>query len=283
MTPFTKKDELRGNMDLPCGKCPACLKRRTSSWSFRLMQEFKIAESAYFVTLTYNTEHVPISKRGFMTLQKRDVQLYFKRLRKLHPKNHPKIKYYIVGEYGSKTKRPHYHMLLFNAIQEHISSAWTIDGREIGSFHFGEVNEASVGYTLKYMSKPKTIPMHQNDDRVPEFSLMSKGLGASYLTNAVVRWHKQNLRERMHLNSNDGKKIAMPRYYKDKIYSTEEKDAIAYHMKQRSLEIVEKAEYDYYNNNPNADYQSFRAYQMEQNTAAFKRMHEKSLKNRSKI
>lgn len=163
------KDEIH----VPCGRCPECVSRRISAWSFRLMQEDKNSLSANFITLTYDTKHVPISRNGFMSLDKRDLQLFFKRLRKNQNTkgniyNTP-IKYYAVGEYGGTTNRPHYHLILFNASIELIQESW-----QKGQVHYGTVSGASIGYTLKYMSKPSRIPMHKNDDRIPEFSLMSK-------------------------------------------------------------------------------------------------------------
>lgn len=167
---------------VPCGKCPQCVKRRVSGWSFRLMEESRVSSSCWFITLTYATTHVPITTNGFMALSKRDLQLFFKRLRKANPGRG--LKYYAAGEYGGKTNRPHYHIILFNAALETIQPAW-----HLGQLHYGQVSEASVGYTLKYITKPSRIPMHQNDDRQPEFALMSKGLGASYLTYHTMWWH----------------------------------------------------------------------------------------------
>lgn len=181
LKPFTVKNKHGSHVPVPCGKCPACMARRTSGWSFRLMQEDKVAVTSQFITLTYDTSHVPLSGNGFMDLRKRDVQLFFKSLRKWHQgkldAEAPGIRYYIVGEYGGKTMRPHYHIILFNALLDGIQPAW-----KLGHVHYGSVNGASVGYCLKYMMKEGKIPMHRNDDRQREFSLMSKGLGESYIT-----------------------------------------------------------------------------------------------------
>lgn len=221
ITPFQKRNEVEGGYyTLPCGKCPECLKRRVSGWSFRLMEEDKVSSSSMFVTLTYDTHSVPITDKGFMSLCKADLQKFFKRLRKLLPE--AKIKYYAVGEYGGSTWRPHYHIILFNADYISVQKAWALDGKAIGHVHFGNVSGASVGYTLKYVMKPKRIPLHKNDDRIKEFSLMSKGLGAGYMTDAMVKWHKASLEDRMYCNTKDGKKIAMPRYYKDKMYTVKQ-------------------------------------------------------------
>ena len=221
-------------MPFPCGKCPPCKKRRTSGWSFRLVKEGERSKSALFVTLTYDTEYVPITTNGYMTLDLKDLQKFFKRLRKL---SNEKLKYYAVGEYGSTKKRPHYHIILYNANPEHINRAWALNNKSIGTYHIGNVSAASIGYTLKYMSKKSQIPIHTNDDRIKEFSVMSKGLGSNYLTDNMINWHKNNLEQRMYVPIEDGKKIAMPRYYKDKMYNEQEKDKISKYMVKISEEI----------------------------------------------
>lgn len=234
---------------VPCSKCVECKKRRASAWSYRLMQEAKVSSSAYFITLTYDTKHVPITKSGYMDISKRDLQLFFKRLRKAHAsldKVGKPLKYYAVGEFGGRTFRPHYHVILFNASLDILIgevSAGNVRRRVLelnGKFNFscktwslghmtvGQVSGASVGYTLKYISKVSKIPLHRNDDRTPEFSLMSKGLGIDYLTPAMIRWHKADLENRMYVNLEDGKVASMPRYYKDKLYNQFERDVAGY-------------------------------------------------------
>jgi len=47
----------------------------------------------------------------------------------------------------------------------------------------------------------------------------------------MVKWHKNDLVNRMYVPMKDGKKIAMPRYYKDKIYSETQKLLINNHLK----------------------------------------------------
>lgn len=244
MTPFLVKKKINSGgttqsgdsecttIPVPCGKCPACYKRRVSQWSFRLMMEDKIASTSRFITLTYDTLWVPITLKGYMTICKRDVQLFFKRLRKL---NDTKLKYFAVGEYGGKTHRPHYHIILFNAKLDTIQLAW-----DNGDVHYGDVSGASVGYTLKYMSKQSKIPMHQNDDRIKEFGLMSKGLGANYLSDAMINWHAKDKNNRMYCNLMDGRKIGMPRYYKDKIYTDEERKIVGWHTRARQIEAQNK-------------------------------------------
>lgn len=236
LTPFTltsKAGAFEG-VKVPCGKCPNCRKRRVSGWSFRLMYELKNWDMAHFITLTYATDHVPITAKGFMSLCKRDVQLFFKRLRKAHGRNH-RLRYYTCGEYGGTTFRPHYHALVFNVNIELIQPAWGL-----GNVHYGHVESASIGYTLKYMNKPGKIPLHANDDRAPEFALMSKRLGANYLSDAIRNYHRADLANRMYLTTLDGVKLAMPRYYKLKLYDEYDRFIIGQSQSVRAQAALDK-------------------------------------------
>ena len=208
---------------VPCGNCPACKLRRVSDWCIRLAEEDKVSSSAFFVTLTYDTNHVPISPKGYMTLNKRDVQLWMKRLRK---KSNNKLRYYLAGEYGEQKYRPHYHVILFNLEdKEYIYDTW-----KLGNVHVGDVSTNSIAYTAKYIDKEKRIPLHQNDDRLKEFSHMSTGVGKSYLYKTVngkeipkheiFNYHKADI-ENNYITSN-GYKKPLPRYYRKKIYTEQE-------------------------------------------------------------
>lgn len=212
--------EVKGRISkipVPCGRCPPCKHRRVNDWVFRLKQEDKISSSSCFITLTYDTSTVPITSNGFLTLRKRDFQLFMKRLRKKCPDD--KLKYYACGEYGSKTDRPHYHAILFN-LSDHnlIQEAWGL-----GNTHLGTCTGDSIAYTLKYINKDGKIPKHRRDDRAKEFSLQSKNLGASYLTPSVIHHHRAHFHD-LRVQNNQYK-IAMPRYYRNKIFDQQERKA----------------------------------------------------------
>ncbi|WNK15090.1 MAG: replication initiator protein [Microvirus sp.] len=213
---------------VPCGRCPPCKIRRVNGWVFRLLQEEKRSESAHFLTLTYDTNSVPITQNGFMTLHKPDLQKFFKRLRKL---NGTGIKYYAVGEYGTNNKRPHYHAIVFNADPSTYARAWSLDDVPIGYVHVGTVSGDSIAYTLKYIDKPVFGPMHSRDDRQREFPVMSKHLGDNYLSPDILSYHKSDA-ARMFLTQPGGHVIAMPRYYRTKIYDETELNVQKYLSKQ---------------------------------------------------
>lgn len=276
LTPLSIRNKVTGELVVvPCGKCPDCKGRRVSGWSFRLMLEEKRCESAYFVTLTYDRDHCPRTDRGFMTLRKSDVQKFFKRLRKSLPE--AKIKYYAAGEYGTRNWRPHYHIILFNADKLSIEKAWRDEGKSIGGIDIGTVTGASIGYTLKYITKEKRIPLHRNDDRIPEFALMSKGLGSAYITDRMKKWHTADLENRMYLTTTDGKKVSMPRYYKDKMYTESERERIAFFGKL-SAEVRFAEYWDDMYKRFGDDAPRVKA---EADKAAFIKMVKNSLKNRN--
>lgn len=252
LSPFVKKDT---GIPFPCGKCYQCKQRRVSGWSFRLLKEAERSCSAFFVTLTYDSEHMPLTSKTYMTLFKRHLTLWFKKLRKI---NDTTLKYYAVGEYGGKSKRPHYHVILFNASLEsligykymvqHRLGNIILDGKmphkcttwEHGHITVGQLTEASCAYTLKYISKASKIPEHKNDDRIPEFSNMSKGMGLNYVTEQQIEFHRADLNNRYNIGLKDGKKISMPRYYKKHFYTENERDDIHKHLENQELMEYQK-------------------------------------------
>lgn len=212
---------------VPCGYCRTCLINKKQQWIFRLQQEEKISTSSYFVTLTYNDANLPITGEGIPTLAPDDLTKYMKRLRK-REKGNDKIRYYSVGEYGTKNHRPHYHLILLNVKNhENITKAWSNYDvhsqihHSKGIVHIGSVTNASIAYTLSYIfNKPQNKGIY---DKVREFSRQSKGIGKNYLTPEIVKYHRDNL-EIGYVQMPGGTKVGIPRYYKDKMFT--EKDFI---------------------------------------------------------
>lgn len=161
--PRTVYNKYTGQLvSVPCGKCSACLIRRSSLWTARLREESACHPYTMFVTLTYDDSHLPLVSLdsladSFFTdnfnkavsdsfdfinyhrqlipcLSVRDLQLFFKRLRSKISYYHgtqTTLRYFVAGEYGPTTFRPHYHMLLWfdnpnlvQSIKNYIYEAW---------------------------------------------------------------------------------------------------------------------------------------------------------------
>lgn len=196
---------------VPCGRCAFCAVQKRSDWALRLHYESKKHIGSKFVTLTYADSKL-VWKHGRSQLCKEHLQEFFREYRG-HGKNSKfKMRYFAVGEYGSKTFRPHYHVIMFGDIDENrVRAAWPH-----GHVHIGSVTQASVMYCLGYVCNAKAGGM--NFKRVNPFVLMSKrpGLGANYLTKMMIDWHRSGKKNYAIL---DGQKRHLPRYYKQKIFS----------------------------------------------------------------
>lgn len=234
--PITLTDKTTGLMGrlVPCGKCINCIQRKRAEWSFRLLQELKISDKATFLTLTYADEYLPKSRQ----LEKKKLQAFFKRVRVTQKG----LKYYAVGEYGTKTQRPHYHAIVFNADNNTLTDEWKECGTDnkapTGFVATDSVTEASIHYVTGYITTKygkidertgKSIDTWKADDIRP-FALMSKGLGKIYLKHAT-KYHKSNFTTTT--LSAGGLPGNLPRYYRDRIFTEDEKKSLAQVNSQR--------------------------------------------------
>ena len=182
---------------VPCNKCALCNEKKAQQWSFRaLCESYTSNKQAYFITLTYNNEHLP--KNGVFP---EEIQLFFKRLRtKLDRRGiSHNLRYIAVSEYGHWSKRPHYHIILWNFPDNFetaysrltlIESCWrrptgdyNPDGspvtRSIGFAYCVPVINGGINYVMKYMGKRECAPKDMN----PTFMLASRkngGIGSAY-------------------------------------------------------------------------------------------------------
>lgn len=234
-------DSIDTFIDVPCGKCLGCRLDQSKAWADRCMLELKYHASSYFLTLTYDDEHLPFSEvvddDGCIsynnTLRKSDFQKFMKRLRKAFPEQH--LRYFMCGEYGSTTYRPHYHCIVFglslNDLQIYkrsllgdnyytsntLNSIWNR-----GFVVIGEVTYESCAYTARYVMKKAndSIDFKHLYDTLnvePEFTLMSRrpGIGRQYFEDNKHRLFDSDF---IYISTEDGgRKFKPPRYFK-KLY-----------------------------------------------------------------
>jgi len=187
-----------------------------------------VASSAHFLTLTYSEEELPWTDAG-PTLVKSDYQKFMKRLRKAS--GNARLRYYMAGEYGTELGRPHYHLLLFNlpkAIKE--KALATIWGK--GFIYPGQVEPASIHYVTGYIINKNA---YDYAGREPPFARMSRnpGIGKNYLTPQMEKWHVNGLRNFTQINGRMG---VLPRYYRDKMFSKEQKAEMSDEAAWRGIE-----------------------------------------------
>lgn len=214
---YGKRKQKYAFIDVPCGKCLACLSRRKQDWMFRLKQELSNSFGSVFVTLTYDEEHLPRSYIGGVpTLVKRELQLFLKRLRKSHV---TPIRYFAIGEYGPQTYRPHYHLILFNCrpdIGGLIHSSWPN-----GNIKVDEVSGARVNYICKYVcigGVDEDLFAFLDEHRCERpFMVCSKRpyIGSCFVTPAMERYFLSN--DTLSVTV-DGYRQNIPRIYRNKIF-----------------------------------------------------------------
>lgn len=170
------------------------------------MLEDYYCDSASFITLTYSDESLPYTLDGQPSLCKRDAQLFLKRLRKRFSDR--KIRFFLVGEYGSRSHRPHYHAILFGVGPHELDSAFLqYNGRSgekrstplsdtwsYGLVHVGLVSRDSIQYVAGYVTKKFT---KKGDGFSPEFSLMSRkpGIGSMAIADISTALQSYQLKE----------------------------------------------------------------------------------------
>lgn len=110
----------RSFLQVPCGSCSQCREVRKNGYMTRLSFAFDETTKAHgkvlFLTFTYNDAHLPyLTYKGVNQpcFSKKDTAQLFKSLHRYYDKKGLKFKQFFVSEYGSNTKRPHYHCIFF--------------------------------------------------------------------------------------------------------------------------------------------------------------------------
>lgn len=231
-------------LNVPCGKCINCLGTRRNDWTFRLEQEQRASNTSHFITLTYDENHLTYTPEHIETLYKPHLQKFFKKLRYAQYKlgNKDKIRYYAVGEYGTKTQRPHYHAIMFNLDTEILTQLTQLWGK--GLTHSAITSPATIRYVTKYLINK----VGDYNDRDKPFAIMSKQLGIDYLHDKF-QYHRDT--QSLTVTNNSGTKQPLPRYYAERMFSKDEKAELVKHAIHKADQLEERErEYSYNTNQP---------------------------------
>ena len=240
-------------IEIPCGKCIECRLAYSRQWAERMMLEAQQYVDNYFVTLTYADQYLHWSSDGFYnTLDKKDVQDFMKRLRRHFEPD--KIRFYAAGEYGDRTKRPHYHLILFNLHLDDLevigySGKYPLYNSAVLSkiWPFGHVVISPISwdtcaYTARYVVKKQkgyNKYFYEELGIEPEFCLMSRrpGIARQYFDDNYQKIYETD--EIIYGTQDGGHKIKPPRYF-DKCL--ENIDETWYNIiKEQRLKVAEQA------------------------------------------
>lgn len=270
-------------MLIPCGQCIGCRIREREDWTTRIELEARDypKEEVWFITLTYNDEHVPgmIVKTGeimrkvqytwkpgekrpdsVQILLYEDIQKFLKRLRKAY---RGKLRYFVAGEYGEQTARPHYHMILYgwkptdlkNLYKIHhngyYTSKWLEDLWGMGQIQIAQAVPETYRYVAGYVTKKmyeidgKKANAYYELGQTKPFACMSlkPGIGDHY-----YQEHKAEIWRQGYIQCTNGKQAQIPRYYEKqmeaenperlwRIKQNRQKNA----MKQKRLQLEDQS------------------------------------------
>lgn len=130
-----------------------------------------------FVTLTYDGGSVPAD--GSVSVL--EGQNFLRRLDRYYDQN---VRYFLIGEYGDRRGRPHYHAALFGVLPtvDTLDRIW-----DRGGTHVGNLEHDSAAYLSGYITKKWTRVDDWNRAKLagrhPEFARMSKrpAIGAAWV------------------------------------------------------------------------------------------------------
>lgn len=216
-----------------CGCCIECRKEKQREWRVRLEEELR-SSFGYFTTLTVSPDGIKeIEEKTNLKWEEnpneiatKALRLFLERVRKDTRKS---IKHWCVTELGEKKDRIHLHGIFFGQKSaELIRKHWKYGFVFIGNY----CNGRSVNYMTKYMLKV--------DIKHPTFKqivLASAGIGAGYMDRLDYLWQKQNYKniEVATYTFRNGTKMAMPKYYKNKIFTDKERERMWINNLNRGL------------------------------------------------
>lgn len=263
-------------INIPCGHCIGCRLKYSRIWADRCMAEASYYDNNIFLTLTYNDRYLPLPLENIdydsgeylgtfspvHPLVKRDVQLFIKRLRKALPVQ--EIRYFLCGEYGPSTMRPHYHLLLFNCrlddlkllyqndsnfkyyTSDTITKCWYVESAadRVKSWYSGDrvisdfpsagfhiitsVNWQTCAYVARYIVKKQFgegAEIYKDFNFPPEFTLMSRKPG---IGRQFYEDNKELLyHDEVYLSTEEGHRIIRPNKYYDSLYDIDYPDSMS--------------------------------------------------------
>lgn len=211
-------------LQVACGQCIGCKLERSRRWAVRGTHEASLYEDNSFITLTYDDEHLP---RGGTLVPKHATDFIKRANYHVGP-----FRYYIIGEYGETTWRPHYHAIIFGKDwldKKHFSNTdagptYTSQRLEqiwgMGQCLTAAVTFDSIAYVTRYCTQVRTGRQAEPHYRrytaegksyylEPEFGHMSRrpGLGKHWLDKYHTDVYTQDT---IVIN---GKHQRPPRYY----------------------------------------------------------------------
>lgn len=166
----------------PCGRCYDCLSVKRNQIATRLRMESVLSGEAVFYTLTWDEDHVAKTALKLATFDPKHWDAFQTAIkRELKQLGLPKPRWYGRREYGSRTYRPHIHLVAFGATRwpaDLVAKAW-----KYGHVNTKPITPGRLLYVAKHSFKrmePLHPMMERDPELLPERTLFSRSPGIGY-------------------------------------------------------------------------------------------------------
>lgn len=236
------KDKRLKLVPIACGDCIECRKKKSREIQIRLLEDIRHNKNATFIALTFSNENYTKLYREIQRETKltgydldnaiaiKAMRRFLERWRKKHKKS---LRHWIITELGhGETEHIHYHGIVWmnpktylkentNQTLKELQKEELLNRWQYGDVWVGDyVNEKTVNYISKYITKV---------DKIHEYYkpviLTSPGIGAGYTNRLDAKKNKyQGEKTKEYYTTRSGHKIALPIYWRNKIYTEEERE-----------------------------------------------------------
>lgn len=163
------RDEGR-RLEYPCGQCLTCRINKRREWTTRIILETTGHRNTEWCTLTYAPEFLPPGG----TLVPSHLSYWVRMVRQFVRRSRAgQLRYFGVGEYGSKLGRPHYHVFLFGLMPWERDEAARLWKYGHVMWAHDPLNSKIAEYTAGYTVKKEGKDAEKLGGKSPEFSRMS--------------------------------------------------------------------------------------------------------------
>lgn len=225
-------DERVKYVPIGCQKCIECRKQYSRGWQTRLLEDIKTNTNGKFITLTFSNESILKLSNEIKNAEGYEldnaiatlaVRRFLERWRKTYKRS---LRHWLVTELGHKgTENIHLHGIIwtehsYELLRQYWGYGYVWPKKETNIKTY--VNERTVNYITKYITKL------DNDHKYYKAKILtSPGIGHNYTANPDS---KKNIFKKIDTNTtyrtNTGHNIALPIYWRNKLYTEEERELL---------------------------------------------------------
>lgn len=225
-----------------CGKCMECRKKKSRSWQIRMKEELKVRKGI-MVNLTFSNESIAELSAGIhrLTGYERDNEIASIGIRRFTERWRKKFKkaprHWFVTELGHQgTENIHIHGILFENTNEiELREIWKYGHIVIGNY----CTSRTINYIVKYITKIDEEHKYYN----PRI-FNSKGLGKEYVKREGIHKNKYKKETDESYINEKGFKQNLPMYYRNKIYTEEEREKLWLEKLDKKIRYVDGVKID---------------------------------------